>query len=120
MGKKAEALRYAEDSKGLNAPLSEIARTCEEILLSSGLLEDAYRRYTVQANQGSTNLATFRAIAKKYPHKPQAEILRDLIATTPGAEGKWVRCRQGRWPVRCGDSTGHAQSDGPTHTGPGG
>jgi hypothetical protein len=89
MGKKAEALRYAEDSKGLNAPLSDIARTCEEILLSSGLHDDAYRRYALEANQGPTNLATFRAIAKKYPHKPPAEILGDLVAMTPGAEGKW-------------------------------
>ncbi len=89
MGRKAEALRYAEDSRGLNAPLSDIARTCEEILLSSGLVDEAYRRYALEANQGSTNLATFRAIARKYPHKPQADILRDLVASQPGAEGKW-------------------------------
>ena len=95
MGKKAEALRYAEDSKGLNAPLSDIARTCEEILLSSGLLDDAYRRYALEANQGTTNLATFRAIAKKYPQKPPAEILGDLVAMTPGAEGKWFAAAKG-------------------------
>jgi len=89
MGRKAEALRYAEDSRGLNAPLSDIARTCEVILLSSGLVDEAYRRYALEANQGSTNLATFRAIARKYPHKPQADILRDLVASQPGAEGKW-------------------------------
>ncbi len=74
---------------GLNAPLSDIARTCEVILLSSGLVDEAYRRYALEANQGSTNLATFRAIARKYPHKPQADILRDLVASQPGAEGKW-------------------------------
>jgi hypothetical protein len=48
-----------------------------------------YRRYALEANQGTTNLATFRAIAKKYPNKQPEEILRDLIASTPGAEGKW-------------------------------
>lgn len=26
---------------------------------------------------------------KAYPHKPDIEILQDLIATTPGEEGKW-------------------------------
>jgi hypothetical protein len=34
-------------------------------------------------------LATFRAVAKKYPHKQPAEILADLAADTPGEEGKW-------------------------------
>ena len=89
MGKKAEAIRYAEESRGLNDPGWQIAQACEEILLSSGILDEAYRRYGVEANQGTTNLATFRAIAKKYSHKQPDEILRDLIASTPGAEGKW-------------------------------
>ena len=26
---------------------------------------------------------------KKYPHKQPTEVLRDLIASTPGSEGKW-------------------------------
>ena len=89
MGRKAEAIRYAEESRGLNEPGGQIAQACEAILLSSGLLDEAYRRYAVEANQGTTNLATFRAIAKKYPNKRPDEILRDLIASTPGAEGKW-------------------------------
>lgn len=89
MGKKAEAIRYAEDSRGLNDPDREIAQACESILLSSGLADEAYRRYALAANEATTNLATFRAIAKKYPHKPHTEILRDLIASTPGSEGKW-------------------------------
>jgi len=89
MGKKAEAIRYAEESRGLNDPGWQIAQACEEILLSSGLLDEAYRRYAIEANQGTTNLATFRAIAKKYPHKQPEEILRDLVASAPGAEGKW-------------------------------
>lgn len=88
-GKKAEALRYAEDSRGLNDPSWQIAQACEEILLSSGVHEEAYRRYALEANQGTTNLATFRAITKKYPHKSAADILRDLVARTPGNEGKW-------------------------------
>ena len=89
MGRKAGAIRYAEESRGLNDPGWQIAQACEEILLSSGLLDEAYRRYAIEANQGTTNLATFRAIAKKYSHKQPEEILRDLVASTPGAEGKW-------------------------------
>ena len=89
MGKKAEAIRYAEESRGLNDPGWQIAQSCEEILLSSGLFDEAYRRYAVEANQGTTNLATFRAIARKYPNKQPNEILRDLVSSTPGAEGKW-------------------------------
>jgi len=89
MGKKAEAIRYAEESRGLNDPGWQIAQACEAILLSSGLHDEAYRRYALEANQATTHLARFRAIAKKYPHKQPEDILRDLIASTPGAEGKW-------------------------------
>ena len=87
--KHAEALQYAEDSKGLNAPLSLIAKACEEILLSLGQMDEAYAHYALEANQSTTNLATFRAVAKKYPHKSAEGILRDLVATHPGTEGKW-------------------------------
>ena len=89
MGKKAEAVRYAEQSRGLNDPGWLIAQACEAILLSSGLSDEAYQRYAIEANQSTTNLATFRAIAKKYPNTPPEQILRDLVASTPGAEGKW-------------------------------
>lgn len=89
MGKKSEAIRYAEDSRGLNDPGWQIAQACEAILLSSGLADEAYRRYAIEANQATTYLATFRAIARKYPDRSAEQILRDLIASTPGAEGKW-------------------------------
>jgi hypothetical protein len=88
-GQKAEAIRYAEDVRGLNDSPIAIARACEEVLLSSGLVDEAYRRYGLVANQADTYLATFRAVAKKYPHKRAGEILADLVETTPGEEGKW-------------------------------
>ena len=88
-GKKSEAIHYAEDNQGLNDPASAIAEACEEILLSSGLSDEAYNCYALAANQGTTYLATFRAIVKKYPHKSAADILRDLVASQPGSEGKW-------------------------------
>ncbi len=89
MGRKAEAIRYAEASRGLNNNPIAIARACEAILLSSGLADEAYARYAFEANQGTTFLATFRALAKKYPTKAPAKILDDLVASTPGQEGKW-------------------------------
>ncbi|MGH9010655.1 MAG: hypothetical protein ACRDYF_12525 [Acidimicrobiia bacterium] len=89
MGEKAEALRYAESCRGRWTHDADVDAIGEEILLSSGLADEAYRRYGLRANQKGTYLATFRAVVKKYPHKPQAEILADLVGTTPGQEGKW-------------------------------
>jgi hypothetical protein len=89
MGKRAEALRYAEASYDLNTNPSAIAAACESILIESGMADEAYRRYAIVANQRNTYLATYRAIAKKYPHKEAQDILTDLVDSTPGEEGKW-------------------------------
>jgi hypothetical protein len=43
----------------------------------------------VRVSRGGTYLATFRAVAKQYPHKSAGQILADLVKTTPGDEGKW-------------------------------
>ena len=88
-GRKAEALRYAESCRSPWADDSDVDSICEEILLSQGMVDDAYPRYGLRANRGGTYLATFRAVARKYPHKPAAEILADLVAMAPGDEGKW-------------------------------
>ena len=89
MGRKSEALKYAEASRGLNQPDSTIDQACEEILISSGLHDEAYHRYGLRAAQGNSYLARFRAVAKRYPMMAPADILSDLIKTTPGDEGKW-------------------------------
>lgn len=89
MGNKEEALRYAEDSRDQYANPIAIAQTCEVLLLESGLAAEAYDRYAIQANQKTTYVATFKAIAKKYPQKNPAAILADLVASSPGNEGKW-------------------------------
>ena len=88
-GKPTDAIRYAEDANGLNAPLSAIAAFCEGVLLDSGFADEAYARYAIAATYSATNLATFKAIVKKYPHMPRETILRDLVASQPGNEGKW-------------------------------
>jgi hypothetical protein len=89
MGKKSDALKYAEASRGLNQPDSAIDQVCEEILISSGLHDEAYRCYGLRAAQGNSYLARFRAVAKRYPMMAPEDILADLIKTTPGEEGKW-------------------------------
>jgi len=89
MGKKGEAIKYAKASCGLNDNQAQIDMVCEEILLSSGLYEEAYQQYALTVNQGGTNLATFRNIEKKYPMKNKIQILEDLIESTQGEEGKW-------------------------------
>ena len=89
MGKKSEAIRYAESNRGRWTPDEDVNSLCEEILLSSGLVEEAYRRYGLRTERNLTYLATFRSISKKYPHKDAAELLADLVETTPNQEAKW-------------------------------
>jgi hypothetical protein len=89
LGRKADAVQYAEASRGLNQPDAVIDQACETILISSGLHEEAYQRYGLGAAVGNSFLARFRAVAKRYPMKDPSQILADLIATTPGEEGKW-------------------------------
>lgn len=87
-GKKAEALRYAEKENERGGDL-RIAWFCEELLLSSGMIDEAYARYGLSANQTGTYVGTLHAILKKYPHKQPKDVLADLVASTPGQEGKW-------------------------------
>lgn len=89
LGRKAEAIQYAESCRGPWTPDGQVDAICEEILRSSGLADEAYRRYGLRANRAGTYLATYRAVAKKYPDKQPAEVLADLVATTPGEEAKW-------------------------------
>ena len=102
-GQKAEALRYAESCR---EPLGErprrSTRTCEEILLSSGLIDEAYARYGVRANRGGTYLATFRAVAKKYPHKAARRDPRRSREDHARRRGQVVRGGEGRGPLRRG------------------
>ena len=89
LGRTDEALEYARTSGGLNDNQAAIDRDIEELLISLGEHDAAYRQYAISANQANTGLATFRNIAKKYPMKDKREILIDLIASTPGQEGRW-------------------------------
>lgn len=89
VGKKAQALRYAEESRDAYGSGADISRQCQDILLSSGLSEEAYERYALEANWKSTYLATFREVVRRFPDRDKSRILEDLVASTPGNEGKW-------------------------------
>jgi len=88
-GKADEAIQLAESNRGPWTNDTDVNLLCEGILLSLGRIEEAYRRYGLYAHQAGTYLATFRAVAKAYPSVPRAQVLVDLIETTPGDEGKW-------------------------------
>ncbi len=87
-GRMDEALAYAEASRGLNQPDAAIDAACEKILLGLSRVDEAYEKYALTANSSSTGLATFRAVAKKYPARDPRQILLDL-ATSSGEPGRW-------------------------------
>jgi hypothetical protein len=85
-GKPREAIEYAEAS---DQPYYGVALFCESILLDMGLPEEAYQKYAFKVNQTTTNVATFRAIVKKYPMIDPKQILQDLVNQDPFRAGKW-------------------------------
>lgn len=66
-----------------------LAGMAEKLLLDAGRVEEAYQRYAIASTQANTHVATFRAIAKRYPDIDRDRILNDLMASTPGDEGRW-------------------------------
>ena len=83
------AVNLMEGLRGRHAPDSALSAVAEQLLLDAGRVEDAYVRYGIQATSANTNIATYRATAKRYPGVAPGRILGDLIASTPGEEGKW-------------------------------
>ena len=70
-------------------PMAGLARFAEAVLLQAGRRTEAYEKYALEANRATTYLATFRLVSKTYPEIDADRLLTDLIATTPGEEGKW-------------------------------
>lgn len=88
-GDVAAAIRAIEAMRGPYAPDAALSALAEQMLLDAGRSDEAYARYAVVANSAHTHIATFRAIAKRYPMIAPERILGDLIAAAPGQEGKW-------------------------------
>ena len=88
-GQVDEAIAYMAGRVSHDAPQAALAEFAEDALLKVGRHIEAYARYAIEANQANSKLATFRAIAKKYPEIAPDQLLSDLINSMPGDEGKW-------------------------------
>lgn len=84
-----EAIGWLQERAGATVPAYALASVAEELLLAAGRRTEAYARFGIAANPANTHLATYRALARKYPELPAERLLADLIAPTPGEEGKW-------------------------------
>ena len=67
MGEAGQAIRYAEESRGLNDNPYAIARECEDILLSGGMMDEAFERYVYEADIINVNLEDSRFFGLKIP-----------------------------------------------------
>ena len=90
LGRRAEALAYA---KACRSPYDSssgwgVDAFCAEVLRDSGFGGEAFR-HELAVPRPTTYAARFRALVKQYPEKAPAAILAELVASTPGAEGKW-------------------------------
>ena len=86
-----EAIAYAEASRSkTNGAFSDhaIDRYCENILIQQGHRDEAYGRYGLALALATTNLATYRALTRRYPERDHRQMLIDLIETR-GNRGKW-------------------------------
>ena len=88
-GQIDEAIAYLRERAGSTTSDTFIARFAEEALLKADRRAEAFNEYALLANQANTHLATFRALAKKYPELAKDRLLDHLIASTPGEPGKW-------------------------------
>ncbi len=88
-GRVDEALEYAQSGSHLTTPFGDREALCESILLKAGRRDEAYQRFALDAATGNTRLQRYRSIACKYPERDPEAILGDLVASTPGEEGKW-------------------------------
>ena len=83
------AVNLMEGLRSRHAPAMALSAVAEQLLPDAGRIDEAYARYGIQATSANTNIAIFRAIAKRYPGIEPNRVLGDLIASTPGEEGKW-------------------------------
>jgi len=88
-GEVDEAIEFMTKAVNAWTPMAGLARFAERVLMQAGRRTEAYEKYALEANRCTTYLATFRLISKKYPGIDVDRLLTDLIATTPGEEGKW-------------------------------
>ena len=90
-GREAEALTRAAallEGERLPPGYRAIAQFCETLLIRQGRADDAYARYGLPMTSGSTWLAMWRDLVKRYPDRDPRRVLEDLMAHH-GRKGKW-------------------------------
>ncbi|NQT50949.1 hypothetical protein HQ576_02800, partial [bacterium] len=87
-GRTDDAIAYVEECREDYGDGGEIGRFCERALLEAGRQDEAYRLYGLWAATGTTYLAIFRDVVKRYPERDQRQVLLDLVETR-GNKGKW-------------------------------
>ena len=88
-GQVNEAIAYVREHAGSTTSLENIAHFAENALLNAGRRAVALDLHALLANQGNSNLSTFRALVKKYPELAPDKLLRHFIASIPSEPGKW-------------------------------
>lgn len=89
-GEVDAALVYAAASNPLgHRHAQDIARVCEGVLLAAGRREAAYREFALSAHTRQNCRQTFEALLRSYPEVGASQLLEDLIAASPGQEGRW-------------------------------
>lgn len=88
-GQVDEGIAYLERRCAQQVSTGALASFAEDALLQAGQRQRAYERYALTAHQANSRLATYRSLAKAYPEIGSDQLLRDLIRSTPGEEGKW-------------------------------
>lgn len=66
----------------------DIQRFCEDILKNQGKHDEAYYRFGLPSAAGTTWLAMWRDLIKRYPDRDPRAVLEDLMALY-GNKGKW-------------------------------
>ncbi len=87
-GKIDEAIKYAHSLQNNDYEILPINHFCEKVLLGSGRVDEAYKRYALKTLDYGTYISNYRKICKKYPNKDKEQILLDLIEKK-GSKGKW-------------------------------
>jgi len=85
------AIAYAEAVRSKTNPAFDersIDQFCEDLLIRHGRSDQAYQKYGLRAVGGTTNLAVYRALTRRYPDRDRRQMLLDLIESR-GDEGKW-------------------------------
>ena len=117
-GRRAEAIRYAEACRSAWASDREIDELCEDMLLSSGLADEALS--TLRPHRASRG-----HLSRLVPRRPK-EVPRQGVPRHPRRPGRAesgrgrevVRRRQGRQALRRGHRPGLASSHRPAHAHP--